>query len=126
MKFGLVTTQQQYDSLIQFAKSFPDGTHGNGNFEKPIITMLNDKGLCGYFTQIRHPINIPAWHPELVTHREFVESVKALTANQQLASISDQYPNGVAYVGLNPANPLIDKIERLGFQDTNITLWRAL
>ncbi len=126
MKFGLVSTKEQYETIAQFAKSFPDGTHGVGNMTLPIVTMSNEKGLCGYFTQIRHPINLPAWHPELVSHREFLESVKVLTANQQIMSISDQFPNGVAYVGLDVDNPLIPKLEKLGFEDTRVRLFRSL
>ena len=126
MKFGLISSQDEYNKLMEFAKSFPDGKHGKGNLELPIVTMFNNQGLCGYFTQIRHPINMPAWHPELVTHREFVESVRALTASQQLASISDQFPHGVSYVGLELDNSMNDKMNALGYEDTNIKLWRAI
>src|SRR6266481_1673219 len=70
IKFSIINTKEEYDNLLVSARTFPDGRHDRVNFGLPVVTMHNDNGLCGYFTQIRHPINIPAWHPELVSHRE--------------------------------------------------------
>ncbi len=126
IKFSIINTQEEYDNLLAFAKTFPDGKHGNGNLELPVFTMHNGNGLCGYFNQIRQPINLPAWHPEIVTHREFMESVRALTSSQQLASISYQYPNGVSYVALEEDNRMSVNMDKLGYEDTGLKIWRAI
>jgi hypothetical protein len=123
-KFEPILTQEQYDKWQAFAAEFIPKV---GN-EMPIITVSKGDKMFGHYHVFNHPVIIPAFHPEKCSPKDFRDAVEIVTHHFCMNSISQQYPNGVAYVGLHnrPMNVSEKQLDKLGFENQDILIYRRL
>lgn len=125
IKFGMIQTEEAFQSLIQFAESF-NHTVGSDSI-LPIYTIERGDHMIGYANVLLQPIVAPALHPKMCTPRDFYDAIMTMKNHYCLNSISQKFPNGTCFMSL-PTVPVIENrvFERCGFQNTNKELWQAI
>jgi hypothetical protein len=123
MKFDIIDTDQKFSDWQQFAREFD---HDSESPILPLVTFSDDRGMFGYYSTLNSPIIFPAFHPDKTSARSFKEVIDCVSNMHCLTSVSQRYPNGVSWAAIHEASPIIDKAERVGYEDTGYKLFRRI
>lgn len=125
IKFGLVRTEEAFQSLMKFAESF-DHKVGRDSL-LPIWTIERGDQTIGYFNVLFYPVIAPAMHPRLTSPRDFYEAIYAVRSHFCMNSISEKFPNGTCFFALPTEEIVPDSIfEKCGFRNTHKELWQCI
>jgi hypothetical protein len=126
IKFGMIQTEEAFQSLIRFAESF-DHNVGTDSI-LPIYTIERGDHMIGYFNLITYPVVCPAFHPKICTPRDFFDAVLVLKNHFCLSSISPKFPNGTCLITLPTELEDFKRTAggKVGFKNTNKELWQAI
>lgn len=97
LKFSQVNTPEAFEQWKKFASEF---NHETDRPMLPIVTISNEKGIFADYTVFNYPVLFPAFHPDKTTPRLFKEAIDAVSHSACIASMSQSFPNGVAYAAL--------------------------
>lgn len=129
LRFGVVNTQEDLDKVGAFASSFD---HKVDNFSTfPVITISRGDRLFSYYSVLRQPIIMPAFHtdPKVCSPRDFKDAFEAIRNHVFQSSLNpNSYPNGVCFFAL-PGNTEErygkDQMEKLGLGTNGTMLFQA-
>jgi hypothetical protein len=125
IKFELVRTKEQFDSLKDFASS--DLVHRFDDHSLlPAITLSRAGKQFGWFQVLNQPIVMPSFHTELCSPRDFRDATEQMKAIYQFTSMSERFPNGTVWMAI-PPSPMVDEnlLRNMGFSDEKRNLWQA-
>jgi hypothetical protein len=125
IKFGIIRTQEELQSLAAFAKSF-DHNVGLDSI-RPIFTIERGDQMIGYFNVLLYPIVAPSLHPAICTPRDFNDALAAMRNHYCFLSIGEQFPYGTSFMAV-PTNTEIENsvFERNGFVNTKKEIWQCI
>jgi hypothetical protein len=125
IKFGMVRTNEEYEDLKKFAKSF--GHNVGNDTVLPIYVIERGDQVIGFFNMIPYPIGCPSFHPKVCTPRDFHEAALSLKNHFCLQSMDGRYPNGTCLLAL-PKNPEMGEraIQRVGFKQIGREIWQYI
>lgn len=127
LQFERVDSQEKLERWKAFAESFDHGT-GDMHPMLPITTVSRDGQMFAYWNEFRFPVLFPSWHPRFTSPREFADTVEAFSNIMSYSSMSPQWPNGVAHVGLATHGLPVARshVLKLGYEDLGVSLYRRL
>src|SRR6476646_4810995 len=97
IRYTKITTQEQLDTLKRFSATF---NHSVDKAIHPIYMIHRGYQLIGYFCLPLLPVFFPAFHPDKVTPRDFLEVCQQVRATACLTSMNDQFPNGQCWLAV--------------------------
>lgn len=120
IKFEFIKTEDQWNRLETFAKSFGDD-HAIVTRDHPMVAIVRDSKWVGYAQIVTVPVVFTAWHtnPQICSPRDVVEGMKAFTGWARL-----QYNYGLTATPISALSKFTSSImEKLGFKRMNAELW---